>query len=549
MKTTFLKSWSKLYAFFDGKYVRASLGDSVTIDGGYPLSIQAEWNFTPPFDSSLDAAIQHEETGLCYFFSGNLVCRRSRDETGPGTPDLNFGVREIASFQWQGLGAEGIDAVVQHTRVEAYVFLRNQYFTIRLDEGDLGPLTHPLKPITDFPLGDFGADGIDSVFRINDDYFLFAGNQFMRIHEGRDGFVVELSQGPTPTSSFFVEDVTQKRGSGIRYPMRNAWMSNLPAAACIYDVNLAGTHDSVAVGETWHPHLWSTQYRSVAESLDNGVRLLDIRIAVRGTAAQPDLKTCHADLTLYYDFNIYGDLSDVINVCRQFLAVNTTEFLVVSFKVDDWGPFATKNAQGQPTALPTGPPAVSQIINTMLGTLRYSGGLLSPIVEKCREHVFVLDRLERINNKANPPLGLPFLYPPNINQVILQYLPAGLTIEVQDRFKNFDWLDTFAIPQKTSVFFQALFSVAGQQHLLISFASAIRFVAAGVYLNKEIIRTILKKRPSRLGWIFFDYALYGYPVTPWGQLNCVDLVHAANWQYSTISATGLWEFSGLGPDA
>lgn len=101
------------------------------------------------------------------------------------------------------------------------------------------------------------------------------------------------------------------------------WMSFLPGNAKINRISLPGTHDSCArtgIGAVCQKWDLTTQ-------LANGVRFLDIRCRHSGTY----LLIFHG--VMYQDMNF----TDVIRQCKQFLASNPSEYILMSVRDEGGG--------------------------------------------------------------------------------------------------------------------------------------------------------------------------------------------------------------------
>ena len=97
------------------------------------------------------------------------------------------------------------------------------------------------------------------------------------------------------------------------------------------ELNIAGTHDS-ATAFVAMENAARCQDKTIAEQLDMGVRLLDIRLSKKGDEFYlvHSLADCYSDK----EKTMRTSFSDVLEVCKSFLKDNPQETLIVSIKQD-----------------------------------------------------------------------------------------------------------------------------------------------------------------------------------------------------------------------
>jgi len=321
---------------------------------------------------------------------------------------------------------------------------------------------------------------------------------------------------------------------------RSRWLSGLIGRESdpIYKINLPGTHDSGAISSVLSP--WACQAESITTQLLQGVRLLDMRLRLEQNLSHGiELWTCHGNfgpdlIRNAWPYNRYEPLSDAIKEMTDFLGSHGGEFLVVSFKIDDFGVFSdTTSVRDQ----------VAGIIINLLGSKRYAPYNRTPLVSGCRDLIYVLDRVH-----APTEIGLPLSIRYNRSQQVQmpsQHQPTS--VWVQDVFKNLGW---DAEDAKLTYVFDAI-SNATNYNVSINFASATQFEVFGVSSNARFMYQLLgmKPLPTRLGWMLFDYALAGFQFMDGTTHNCVDLVIASNESppYSSFSAKVMWKGWGSYP--
>ncbi|PSK93039.1 phosphatidylinositol-specific phospholipase C domain-containing protein [Taibaiella chishuiensis] len=107
----------------------------------------------------------------------------------------------------------------------------------------------------------------------------------------------------------------------MSFPTHN-WMNFVSSRKKLSDLTIPGTHDS----GTWKlSGLYHCQDRSLGEQLQAGIRFLDIRLKPSGKA--DELEVWHAGGNAHLNFR-----NDIVGVCRDFLAKNPSETIIMSIK-------------------------------------------------------------------------------------------------------------------------------------------------------------------------------------------------------------------------
>lgn len=111
----------------------------------------------------------------------------------------------------------------------------------------------------------------------------------------------------------------------------NKWMSFLPNAVNLSQINLPGTHDSCTY-RVQFPFISKCQNKTIKEQLNSGIRFLDIRVE----KDENKLKLVHgiADCKNPENQKEKLYLEDVINDCKYFLSENSSETILLSYKRD-----------------------------------------------------------------------------------------------------------------------------------------------------------------------------------------------------------------------
>lgn len=107
------------------------------------------------------------------------------------------------------------------------------------------------------------------------------------------------------------------------------WMSRLDPALTLNRITIPGTHDT----GTWPSSSWSPakcQSMTLAQQLDAGIRFLDIRLKQAPRGGEPDFKIHHGPVV---DEDLWFS-TDIVAVCRRFLAAHPSEAIVVSIKIE-----------------------------------------------------------------------------------------------------------------------------------------------------------------------------------------------------------------------
>jgi hypothetical protein len=318
------------------------------------------------------------------------------------------------------------------------------------------------------------------------------------------------------------------------------WLSDVPGTTAIGDINLPGTHDSAAINPHTHTP-WACHTSTITEQLNNGVRVLDVRLQVDpaplvnpGDPPSFNFNTCHGNFGAGVDLHVYQSLTSLLIECSNFLTVYTSEFIAMSVKIDDWG--------GVPDA---DIPAVLTALKDTLTTYApiTLPGSAMPLLQDVRGKIYLLDRITPplLDPRRKPPLpsaiarrvaafdfGPPLDIPDNTPGALLPPVPGrAFEVYVQDKYEDLRLND----PSTEKL---ALFEVAIPNKptggLLINFASATRLKLFGVYIQVGVIRFIDATRPAVLGWSLFDYASESAP-SGLGEINCVEFIIASNFNY------------------
>jgi 1-phosphatidylinositol phosphodiesterase len=113
------------------------------------------------------------------------------------------------------------------------------------------------------------------------------------------------------------------------------WMSLVNGSKLLSELSIPGTHDSGAKSPSSDAGRLTTQTRTIAEQLDDGIRFLDIRVGYTNN----EFALYHEDVSLGLTFQ------DVLDTCSTFLTNHPRETIIMSLKKEDDAP-ASGNTRG-----------------------------------------------------------------------------------------------------------------------------------------------------------------------------------------------------------
>ena len=169
----------KVYLFKGNQYARLT---GTTMDPGFPLPIAGSWgNMPASFANGIDAAVWRKSNNRIYMFKGNEYVRITGTTVDPGYPLPIEG-------NWNGLPAsftEGIDAAVwREVNDKIYLFKGSEYVRITdttMDEGYPQPIAGNWKGL---PASFTNGISAGLMHRERKAMYLFDGNQFVKIDDG-----------------------------------------------------------------------------------------------------------------------------------------------------------------------------------------------------------------------------------------------------------------------------------------------------------------------------------------------------------------------------
>ena len=154
---------------------------------------------------------------------------------------------------------------------------------------------------------------------------------------GTGSFTCDIT-GLAPNTTYYVRSYATSiagtfYGESISFITKEAlngknWMCRIPGTTYLRNISIPGTHDSgTSTASGFTASSAKCQDWTIAEQLNNGIRLLDIRFKVDGDR----LRVYHgvASMNLYHE--------EVFQAIRDFLTGNPTETVIISIRNEDDG--------------------------------------------------------------------------------------------------------------------------------------------------------------------------------------------------------------------
>jgi 1-phosphatidylinositol phosphodiesterase len=304
------------------------------------------------------------------------------------------------------------------------------------------------------------------------------------------------------------------------------WMSHLPDATLLSDINLPGTHDSAAIS-TYVTTPYACQNETIMRQLERGIRLLDIRLKARWRGANTlALVTCHGKFGGgTWDYNEYQSFRSVLDECTNFLAVYRTETVVMILKFDDWGDDARDQDDPVDNARKQEARAELQYILSLYPTLRSNA---VPQLSDARGKIVLFNRVTK-DLRFGTPVGWPNNTGGAYAHAAASTKERSYKIYVQDRYEN-----PSASDKLKCVWDAALQKKAGEVSL--NFVSAVRLGLLGLYIGGDLLAKFgelpAADRPKKFGWMLFDYPFAPYHTDNYDRVVIVNFIIASNFGYA-----------------
>jgi 1-phosphatidylinositol phosphodiesterase len=107
-----------------------------------------------------------------------------------------------------------------------------------------------------------------------------------------------------------------------------AWMDLIKGSTLLSELSIPGTHNSGSINPASQADRLTTQNRTIAEQLGDGIRFLDIRVGYTNNA----FALYHEDVSVGLTFQ------SVLDTCKTFLANHPREAIIMSVKLEDDAP-------------------------------------------------------------------------------------------------------------------------------------------------------------------------------------------------------------------
>lgn len=289
------------------------------------------------------------------------------------------------------------------------------------------------------------------------------------------------------------------------------WLNQIPNYTLLRDINIPGTHNSAAITAVPNGTPYACHGTTITQQLTSGVRLLDVRLKIKKDLA---IVTCHGSIGLG-SINEYKSLDFLMTEVEVFLQANSSEFVIISLKIDDWA-WGTRTYEEGYNALITFFSNRNRVDMTnfradmTLGEVRGSILTLNRLLDtKYLDKITSIATRATITEKLVATFGFPLTWTHNTDGEIRAFDSQGTNIFVQDKFQNFGGDDENlkfdlvrnAMEQKTDA------------NIVLNYASSCTKFLKGVCIGDRIIDYIGRRNTiDPFGWILFDYEHKVYEV-------------------------------------
>jgi len=297
------------------------------------------------------------------------------------------------------------------------------------------------------------------------------------------------------------------------------WLKDLPDSISIADINLPGSHDAAAINK--HKRTpYACHNTTIPQQLDEGIRILDIRIKIKGHSPDYSFVTCHGKaFGGAFKFNEYQSLLSVLDECAALLKNNPTEFIAMMIKIDDWNGKDKTDMYKALDSLLFSSETRFPIYNTADSTL--------PTLGRVRGKIYLVNRIDNSHE-----FGVPVAFPNNKADIVapvknLRTYP----IYIQDQFEK---LGHPAEKMKFDLFKQTIDKKKkGDGTVVLNYATArkIFMFLKKVYIQDSVLNYFGSNRPLAFGWTMFDYENREFKTDKYDDLDVVKIIISSNFQY------------------
>lgn len=323
--------------------------------------------------------------------------------------------------------------------------------------------------------------------------------------------------------------VSQGQAS-LKHTDNSKWLIDIADTVSIADINLPGSHDAAAIKLDGNSS-YACHNKTITGQLESGIRILDIRLKVKGDSPNYNFVTCHGDVFGgSWGFNEYQSFSSVLVECKNFLSKYPSEFIVMSLKIDDWNSKQDKaNVYAALHSLLFSDSAKYPVYNTTDTNL--------PSLGNVRGKIYLVNRIDNSSNELGMPLAIPDKQSAMLAPV--EKLRA-YPIYVQDQY------EVLASPAEETklVLVEKTFDKKkhGDGVVVLNFATGREGLLnlSKVYIQDKLLAYFGAKnaadRPVSLGWVLFDYESWAYKTDVYNKLDIVEVIIASNFGYSEYPA-------------
>lgn len=311
------------------------------------------------------------------------------------------------------------------------------------------------------------------------------------------------------------------------------WLKDLPDSISIADINLPGAHDAVACNK--HANTpYSCHSTTIPEQLAEGIRMLDVRIKVKGHYPNYSFATCHGNiLGGALKFNEYQSFQSVLDECSAFLKNHPSEFIIMMLKTDDWD---GKNYSMMHAALDSllfSKQTNYPIYDTNDPYLPTLGKLRGKIYLINRDYTFGVPLTFPINKADLVPSAIHFSFAePDTDGLERTHYLRRYPVYIQDQFKK---LAPHASMTKYDLVKETLLKKQkGDGEVVLNYTTARRgfMLLYKVYIQDSVLSYLNCNRNANFGWIMLDYENWTYPTDKYGYLNLIKVIISSNFQYA-----------------
>ena len=329
--------------------------------------------------------------------------------------------------------------------------------------------------------------------------------------------------------SFFVYFIAQSQ-TALKHTDNSNWLIDIADSVSIADINLPGSHDAAAIKLDGNSS-YACHDKTITGQLESGIRILDIRLKVKGDSPNYSFVTCHGDVFGgSWGFNEFQSFSSVLVECKNFLYKYPSEFIVMSLKIDDWN--SKEDRVNVYTALHS-----LLFSDTAKYPIYSTADTNLPKLGNVRGKIYLVNRIYNSSNEFGVPLAIPDKQSAMIAPVkSLRSFP----IYVQDQYEG---LASPAEETKLDLVEKTFDKKRRDDGVVVlNFATGREGLLnlSKVYIQDKLLAYFGAKtaaeRTVSLGWILFDYESWAYKTDVYTNLDIVKVIIASNFNYSEYPA-------------